>query len=306
LRERAIELGADVRLSTQLLGFTQDSDGVTVHVRNKTNASEYTIRAQYVIACDGHKSKVRDALGITRSGRGPLKTLTSVLFRAPLEEYLEKGVHQFQIEQPGGFEAFLTTYMDGRWVVMGADEERDEAAQMALVKRVLGRDDIKVELVTTGRWELSAWIADRYSSGRVFLAGDAAHTLPPSRGGYGANTGIDDVHNLAWKLAAVLNGESKEELLDTYDAERRPIGKLRHDQIFTRPDYADYADKNTAPQPILGDDAVEFGQLYRSSAVLGAGAELLPAQRPDQWAGQPGTRALHMWMTQVSYAKISS
>jgi putative polyketide hydroxylase len=76
--------------------------------------------------------------------------------------------------------------------------------------------------------QLSAWIADKYSSGRVFLAGDAAHTLPPSRGGYGANTGIDDAHNLAWKLAAVLQGEAQEGLLDTYDAERRPIGKLRY------------------------------------------------------------------------------
>src|SRR3954451_23229052 len=93
-------------------------------------------------------------------------------------------------------------------------------------------------VITTGRWVLSALIADRFSSGRVFLAGDAAHTLPPARGGYGANTGIEDAHNLAWKLAAVLEGKSRPELLESYDAERRPIAWLRHDQIFARQDYA--------------------------------------------------------------------
>jgi putative polyketide hydroxylase len=296
LRERATELGADLCPSTQLLRFTQDSNGVTAYVRNKVDSREYTIRAQYMIACDGHRSQVREALGITRSGRGYLRTLSSILFHAPLEEYLEKGVRQFQIEQPG-FEAFLTTYGDGRWVVMGSDEERDEAAQLALVQRAIGRTDLKIELVTTGRWELSAWIADKYSAGRVFLAGDAAHTLPPNRGGYGANTGIDDANNLAWKLAAVLRGESGDGLLETYDAERRPIGKLRHDQIFSRPDYAEYADKDAPKVAVIDDDAMELGQLYRSSAILGAGAELPPAQRPDQWAGQPGTRAAHVWVT---------
>lgn len=248
-----------------------------------------------MIAADGHRSPVREALGITRSGRGHIRTLASVLFRAPLDEYLQKGVQQFQIEQPG-FSAFLTTYSDGRWVVMLSDEKRDEAAQIEVVQKALGRKDIPIELVTTGRWELSAWIADKYSSGCVFLAGDAAHTLPPSRGGYGANTGIDDVHNLAWKLAAVLRGEAHEGLLETYNAERQPIGTLRHDQIFTRPDYAAFADASAKTQ-ILEDTAIEFGQLYRSSAVLGAGADLPIAQRPDQWAGQPGTRAAHVWMT---------
>jgi hypothetical protein len=118
--------------------------------------------------------------------------------------------------------------------------------------------------------------------------------LPPNRGGFGANTGIDDASNLAWKLAAVLSGTSQPELLESYDAERRPIAWLRHDQIFARPDHA-YAGGGASP--IFEDDAMEFGQLYRSSIVLGAGPELPPAQRPDQWCGQPGTRAPHLWLT---------
>ncbi len=76
----------------------------------------------------------------------------------------------------------------------------------AMVEKAIGQSDLPIEIITTGRWELTALIADRFSSGRVFLAGDSAHTLPPARGGYGANTGIEDVHNLAWKLASVLSG----------------------------------------------------------------------------------------------------
>jgi putative polyketide hydroxylase len=142
---------------------------------------------------------------------------------------------------------------------------------------------------------LSALIADRFSSGRVFLAGDAAHTLPPARGGYGANTGIEDAHNLAWKIGAVLSGASAPELLDTYDAERRPIAWLRHGQIFARPDYAQFARSADKDVRLIDDDAMELGQLYRSSAVIGAGEDLPPALPPDQWVGQPGTRAPHVW-----------
>src|SRR5262249_48332962 len=157
-----------------------------------------------------------------RDGRGHMRTLRSVLFRAPLEDYLQKGVSQFEIDQPD-LKAFLTTYGDGRWVLMFSDDkERDEQTLRALVNQAIGRSGLQVELITTGRWELSALIADRFAENRVFLAGDAAHTLPPNRGGFGANTGIEDAHNLAWKLAAVLSGESTPRLLDTYDAERRP------------------------------------------------------------------------------------
>jgi 2-polyprenyl-6-methoxyphenol hydroxylase-like FAD-dependent oxidoreductase len=295
LRDRAIELGADVRFETELIGFEQDATGVTASLRGR-DGKEYVMRAAYLVAADGHRSPIREALGISRDGRGHMRTVRSVLFRAPIEEYLRTGFSQFTIEQPG-FEAFLTTYLDGRWVLMFSDdEERDEDTLRALVSKAIGRSDLEIEIVTTGRWELSALIADRFASGRVFLAGDAAHTLPPSRGGYGANTGIEDAHNLAWKLSAVLSGTSTPQLLDTYDAERRPIAWLRHQQIFARTDYKAHAAGTAANAPIIDDQAMELGQLYRSTAVLGAGEELPPALRPEQWAGQPGTRAPHLWM----------
>jgi putative polyketide hydroxylase len=293
LRNRAVALGADLRPSTEMTGFTQDDAGVSVTLQPRDGA-RYRMRAQYVIAADGARSQIRDALGINRSGEGPLSIQRSILFRAPIDHYLEHGVVQFEIKQPG-LTAFLTTYSDGRWVLMlGDDVDRDPDQQRAVVRQAVGIPDLPVELLTTGRWELTALIADRFRSGRVFLAGDAAHQLPPNRGGYGANTGIEDAHNLAWKVAAVLRGDAAPTLLDTYDAERRPIAWLRHDQIFARSDYRAHLDAPASDVDIIDDIAMELGQLYRSSAVVGASGQLPPALRPDEWAGQPGTRAPHL------------
>ena len=297
LRDRAAELGADLRFATELVRFTQDADGVTAMLRQR-DGNLSPLRAAYLVAADGNHSPVRTALGIGRSGRGHLRTMRSVLFRASLEEYLQSGISQFAISQPD-FEGFLTTYGDGRWALMfSAGEEPAPEALRAMIYKAIGRSDLALELLATGCWELSAFIAERFSSGRVFLAGDAAHTLPPSRGGYGANTGIEDAHNLAWKLAAVLTGAAMPSLLDTYDAERRPIAWLRHQQIFARPDYKaemQRAGETAEAVEVIDDDAMELGQLYRSSAVLGASDALPPALRPEQWAGQPGTRAPHLW-----------
>jgi 2-polyprenyl-6-methoxyphenol hydroxylase-like FAD-dependent oxidoreductase len=304
LRDKAIELGVDVRLKTELVSFEQDRAGVVASLRHR-DGREYVLRADYMVAADGHASPVREALGVGRGGHGFLQVVRSVLFRAPLDEYLEAGISQFELDQPG-LKGMLTTYRDGRWLLMFSDDqERDESTLRAKVIQAIGRSDLDVELITTGRWVLSALIADRFSSGRVFLAGDAAHTLPPARGGYGANTGIEDSFNLAWKLTSVLSGVSSPKLLDTYDAERRPIAWLRHNQIFARQDYAKWATDDEKKVSIIEDDAMELGQLYRSNAVLGAGDDLPPAMRPEQWAGQPGTRAPHLWVSKGD-AKIST
>ncbi|MFT3698596.1 MAG: FAD-dependent oxidoreductase [Kofleriaceae bacterium] len=282
LRERAIELGADIRMGVAVTSVAQDADGVTV------TAGDSQIRARYLIAADGHRSPIREQLGIGRSGRGPMRAMRSVLFQAPLERYLDRGIHQFQT--PHGF---LTTYNDGRWVLFLDDRERSEAELRVAIETAVGTP-VPITILTTGRWELSALIADRFREGRIFLAGDAAHTLPPSRGGFGANTGIEDAHNLAWKLAAVIRGAG-EGLLDSYDAERRPIAWLRHDQIFARQDYKAESAGHGA-QTIYPDSALELGQLYRSNAVIGAGDDLPPAATPAAWCGQPGTRFPHAWI----------
>ena len=297
LRQRAIELGADMRPSTQFVSFQQDADGVTALLRRREDSTEYTVRASYLIAADGGASAIRNYLGIARHGRGYMRTVRSVLFKAPLEEYLTTGVMQFEIEQPD-LKAFLTTYNDGRWVLMFMDDvDRNETELREAIVKAIGRSDLPIEIITTGQWDLGATVADSFASGRVFLAGDSAHALPPTRGGYGANTGIHDAHNLAWKIAAVESGRSSPLLLTTYDAERRPVAWLRHQQIFARPDYQVDAEGRAVIDPIIDDVAMELGQIYHSSAILGAPEDLPIAQRPDQWTGQPGTRAPHLWVT---------
>jgi 2-polyprenyl-6-methoxyphenol hydroxylase-like FAD-dependent oxidoreductase len=305
LRAAAARNGADCRSSTELIDFQLDQDGVLALVRDRANGQPYEIRARYLIAADGAGSPIREKLGIPRSGVGHLGVLRSVLFHCPgADAVLQRGAQQFAIEQ-AGFRAFLTTYGDSRWVLMlDGDEDRTEAELQSAIRRALGAE-LAFDIITTGRWELAGRIADTYRHGPVFLAGDAAHQLPPTRGGFGANTGIDDAWNLAWKLKRVLAGEAAPALLDTYDAERRPIGWLRHQQTFSRPDYAARAGAAFKPEPLFANDALEFGQLVRSAAVAGAGPELPAAAAPQQWIGQPGTRAPHAWLERAG-RRISS
>ncbi len=164
------------------------------------------------------------------------------------------------------------------------------------INTAIGRTDLPVEIITTGKWDLSALVAERYSEGRVFLAGDAAHTLPPTRGGFGANTGIHDAHNLAWKLAAVLAGSSSPKLLETYSAEREPVAWTRLLQTFARPDYAREAQGIADGVAIIGDVALELGALHQSECILGTSTALPVAAHPHEWAGQPGTRAPYRTM----------
>lgn len=297
LRNAAQELGADLRYGVELMNFDQSADQVTAQLRDRKSGLEYEITADYLIASDGATSSIRETVGIKRNGVGHLKTLRSVLFYCPeADQYLERGPQQFEIKQEG-FRGFLTTYGDSRWVLM-LDDEKDcsHDTLSEAVRRALG-SDMPFDIIATGRWEMAGRIADRYSAGRVFLTGDAAHQLPPTRGGFGANTGIDDVWNLAWKLERVISGVAPSSLLDSYSEERRPIGLLRHQQTFSRPDYAHWVGNTFKADALFSNDAMEFGQLIRSSQIVGAPPELPAAASPDEWRGQPGTRAPHVWIT---------
>lgn len=296
LRAAALAQGADLRYGVEMLSFEQTPEGVMAQMLDRVTGEKYVLSVDYMIAADGADSPIREALGIQRQGVGHLRTLRSVLFRCEAAEvFLERGIQQFQIDN-ANISAFLTSYGDGRWVLMFEnDRELSETERAEAVREVLG-NEMPFEMLATGRWELAGRIAEYYHHGRVFLVGDAAHQLPPTRGGFGANTGIDDAYNLAWKLEWVLSGRSTSALLETYSEERQPIGWLRHQQTFARPDYASAVGDALKGETLYGNEAMELGQLLRSSAVIGAGPDLPPAAPPEVWAGQPGTRAPHVWV----------
>ncbi len=295
LRKRALELGSELKLGVELVSFEQTPNEVIATLRHRDSGENEQVRCQYLLAADGAKSPIREQLGISRCGVGELETIHSVLFHCPqADEILSSGVHQFAISNDK-VRGFLTTYQDGRWVLMFQDGiERDQQALLEAIDAALGKK-LDVEIITTGQWQLGANIADSYAQGRVFLIGDAAHQLPPTRGGYGANTGIDDAYNLAWKLALVLSGKSSPALLETYSQERQPIGVLRHDQTFARPDYAHYVPEGSYPL-VYADDAMELGQVLHSPSIVADLTGLAPALRPHEHKGQPGIRAPHVWV----------
>jgi hypothetical protein len=152
-----------------------------------------------------------------------------------------------------------------------------------------------MEVVDVANWRAEATCAERLREGRVFLAGDAAHVVPPN-GGFGGNMGIQDALNLAWKLAAVVKGEAGPALLDTYEAERLPVCELNVQQAYTRYATRVVPERGTeGVQPPVPDIELEIGLVMRSDAILPDGDDdgalhLAPAALD----GRPGARAPHV------------
>jgi len=321
LRVRAAELGARLRYRTECASLEQDEDGVTAVVRDLERGTESSVRAKYVIAADGNRSPVRERLGIGMSGHGLLSHSITIYFRAltdlgPLLADRNQGVHYvtnplmrgfFRLDRSGnaGFlvvnlvgdtsrPEVIAAFPSAPWanVAEGITEQR----ALELLRAAIGVPDIDVVIENIATWRAEANCADRFRDGRVFLAGDAAHVVPPN-GGYGGNTGVQDAHNLAWKLAFTLAGVAGPGLLDSYDAERRPVGELTVEQAFTRyvTRVAPYlGTENT--QPIVDDFSMEIGYRYDSPAiVLEPGSPPLH-EHPRESAGRPGSRAPHVFL----------
>jgi 2-polyprenyl-6-methoxyphenol hydroxylase-like FAD-dependent oxidoreductase len=309
LRDRAIQLGATVRNRTEVVALDADDDGVTATLRDLDTGAESTVRSQYVVAADGNRSPTRTRLGIAMEGYGLLSRSITIYFRAdcsPLLRDRNQGVIYVRNPELRGFFRLDRTGGTGFLVInsVGEDVTTDEAVNVSdglteerayeLLRAAIGAD-IEMEILDVAHWQAEANNAARYADGRIFLAGDAAHVVPPN-GGFGGNTGVHDALNIAWKLAAVIKGEAGPALLDTYDAERRPLGRITVEQAYTR-----YATRvvpergSDGAEPFIPDIHLEIGTIVRSPAVITEpdddGALL---QDPAQLRGRPGSRAPHV------------
>ncbi|MBS1051939.1 FAD-dependent oxidoreductase [Gluconobacter japonicus] len=223
MRERLAELGHHPHFGTRLIGFQPDNDGVTARIEQQ--GGEQVIRARFLVGTDGGRSFVRHALAIDFPGEA--LGVRAIVADVRLEGLDRSAWHRFQFDSPetqvmicplAGTDLFQIQAP----VALDGEIDLSPAGLTALIEDRTGRGDITVRSVSwSSVYTMSARLADRYRIGRVFLAGDAAHVHPPT-GGQGLNTSVQDAYNLGWKLASVLSG-APEALLDSYEAERRPI-----------------------------------------------------------------------------------
>src|SRR5262245_6780893 len=312
LRARAEKAGARVVEGAEVIGLEQDATGVTTTIKDVESGEERQLRSEYLVGADGAHSKVRELLGIEFDGRGVFSNSITIYFHAPLAPLLVgrnlsviyvanealSGFFRLDREQNSGFLVVSTAGDTSRpEAASPADDVREERL-IEYVRAGAGVPDLPVTIDGVARWRATSDVARRFGDGRVFLAGDAAHLMPPN-GGYGGNTGIHDAHNLAGKLALVLDGVAGPELLSTYDLPRRPGGTFTCEQAETG-----YVTRSATYlgakdfQPLANDFDIELGYLYRSPAIVSEDDRESVHEDPRASFGRPGSRAPHLWLEQ--------
>ncbi|MEU4571549.1 FAD-dependent monooxygenase [Nonomuraea sp. ATR24] len=300
LRAKAEELGADLRFSTELVSVEQDGDSVLAVLRS--GGQESVVRADYVIAADGYRSPLRHQLGIPVGGKGELGQMCSIMFDADLTGLVrDREVTLWYLRN----DAFTGVIVTGTGVgahVLGVNYAPGQSAAdftpehcAELVRLAVGVPDLDVRVLDTTTFPMAHVLAERYREGRVFLAGDAAHTMPPT-GGQGGSTALQDGCDLAWRLWLVITGQAGPGFLDTYDAERRPIGTLTADaQLANLGVRMPPAARIGYPEPLDDPMSAILGYRYHSTAVIpepGDDGSLL--EDPRHPTARPGSRAPHV------------
>jgi 2,4-dichlorophenol 6-monooxygenase len=242
LVDAAVARGTRLRFQTEYLSHTQDADGVTATVRDRLRGDTYEIRAKYLIGADGGRSKVAEDARLPMGGQMGVAGSINIVFDADLTKYTaHRPSTLYWVLAPGatvgGIGAGLVRCVRPwtEWLIVwgydvgaGAPDLTTEYAE-SVVRKLVGDDEIPVTIKSSSAWTVNEMYAETYSNGRVFCAGDAVHRHPPSNG-LGSNTSIQDSYNLAWKLKLVLDGVADPRLLESYTAERAPVGR----QIVTR------------------------------------------------------------------------
>jgi 2-polyprenyl-6-methoxyphenol hydroxylase-like FAD-dependent oxidoreductase len=279
-RTAASQGTARLQFGTELVGFEETDRGITAQIVDRATDRTSEVRCRFVIAADGAGSPIRERLGIEMRGPGALMENVTIHFRAPLRRLLGHEPDFLHFVESGGPGVFAPTDNESRWMFAVPNQPLSPTQAIEMIRGGSGVPDLEVEILGMVRWTMQADWATRWRSDNFFLAGDAAHRMTPA-GGHGLNTGVQDVHNLCWKIAAVLQGWAGPDLLDTYQTERLPVAQFN----------ATHSVALIAGDPHANDrsDAdIDFGFVYESSAVIPDGAAGVTAQ--------PGSRAPHMWM----------
>lgn len=212
----------DIRHSTPVETYTDHGDHVEVVVRVEDSGKSETYRCHYLVGADGGRSVVRQRAGIGLQGRANIAQRYMMHFRSEDRALLQRWGIAWHYQTPYG--SIIAQNDHNIWTVHAVlqAEDLDAPDPKKLLRKIVGQD-IEFEMLVENKWAPNLLVADQYTSGRVFLAGDAAHQYIPT-GGYGMNTGIGDASNLSWKLAAAIKGYGGSELLRSYEIERRAVG----------------------------------------------------------------------------------
>lgn len=314
-----------LRYRTKLVGFTQDAAGVSAEVENLDAGTRETIRAQYMVGCDGAASGVREGLGIKMLGKPALTYTTNIIFRCPNLVSLHdkgKGYRHIFVGPEGTWATIVAINGRDQWrmSIIGSEEKRvpSDAEIRAAIRRAAGFD-FDYEILTVLPWVRREMVAESFGKGRVFIAGDAVHLMSPT-GGFGMNTGIQDAVDLSWKLDACLAGWGGPHLLESYEPERKPVGQRNVAEasrnlgrmrspgqnaalLDDTPEGAalrreigrDFAAAMTHEWHTLG---IHLGYRYDDSPVIVPDGTLAPPLEEMTYTqtARPGARAPHVWL----------
>src|SRR3954469_2420514 len=321
LRAHAKKQGGELRFNTELETFEQDDDGITATVVDSVSGKKEQVRSNYMIAADGAQSRVRRALGVAMLGKPDVYDSVNILFNADLRPWTaHRPAALYFIENPRLRATLLTINATDRWGFLvnslgaygytAADFTPERSIE--LVRDAAGVPDLPVKVLGVPPWTASAHVAEQYRHGRIFLAGDAAHEMPPT-GGFGLNTGVQDVHNLCWKLALVLQDRARDRLLDSYHEERQPFGRTITEQSLTNAQSMGRLAKDNkvagARPEYLNEQGMIFGASYASSAVVPDGTPPTAVANPVTDyvpSARPGGRAPHVWLERPGSDKVST
>jgi putative polyketide hydroxylase len=316
---------ADIRFRTEatrlLHGGAPDDTEAALEVRDLATGKTEVLTAPALIAADGAASLIRDQLGLALEGRKDMSHIVNCYFRADIEPRLaHRTAVLYFVANDRARGVLQPLDAAGRWLCQITVKPEDWSLDVftkdrarAWILAAAGADDIAVEVLSLGLWKLNATVAERLAQGRVVLTGDAAHQFPPT-GGLGVNTGLQGLHNVAWKLALAVKGAAGWPLVQTYDAERRPIaveitqqslqnsinvGRIQAAAAAGGESGLAAADVITASRRYGNHLGVEFGAAYSSSAVVPDGTR--PPAVADAYSdyvqsATPGCRAPHVWL----------